>query len=350
MSLFAGILRTEDLNRSLTEFAPETIESMIGEILAAHEAERNAANALFVAGETTAPTSVIREAGIDEGQEIGEDGRPLETHVSGHYEVGFPLKRLGWAVGWNDETAAYMTMADLDREVSAKLAGNARRHWREILRAVIGSNSNYAYIDRFAGSVTVRRLANQDGTTYGEDAVQDNHYLVSGYANNALSATNNPFVTLATEIREHFDTTSRIVAFVNPAQVAEIQNDLTTFVDRGVDGIVPANTTAVANEPGALRVPGDFLGIDSASGTYVYAWNRIPASYVYAQAIDEPAPLLRRVPEPAQLRGFRTVAEEEHFPFYKRTWRELFGYAVANRLVGAVMFLDGGSSWADPSV
>lgn len=349
MSLFAGILRTEDLNRNLTQSDVPIIEEAMADILAAHEAERNAANALFVQGVTTDSTMVIREAGVDEGQELGEDGRPLETHVGGSYEVGFPLKRIGWAVGWNDETFAHMTIADLDREVSAKLAGNARRHWREILRAVIGDNANYTYADRFDGSVTVRRLANTDGTGYGPDATEDNHYLATGYANTALSATNNPFVQVANEIREHFDTTSRIVAFVNPAQVAEIQADLTTFIDRGVDGITPANNTAVANAPGALTVPGDFLGIDSASGAYVYSWTRMPASYVYAQAIDEPAPLLRRVPEPVSLRGFTTVAEESHFPFYKRTWRELFGYGVANRLVGAITFIDAGS-WADPTI
>lgn len=350
MSLFAGILRTEDLNRSLTEIDPQIIETAINDVLAAHVEERNAATALFVAAETTDPTMVIREAGLDEGQEIGEDGRPLETHVGGSYSVGFPLKRIGWAVGWNDETAAYMTAADLDREVKAKLAGNARRHWREILRAVIGDNANYTYVDRFKGNVTVRRLANTDGTLYGDTPAEDNHYYGTNYANTALSATNNPFATLATEIREHFDTTDRIVAFTNPALVPEIQADLTTFVDRGVDGIVPANSTAVANEPGALTVPGDFIGIDSASGVYVYSWNRMPADYIYAQAIDRPAPLYRRVPEPTQLRGFNTVAEEAHFPFYKRTWRELFGYGVANRLVGAAVYVTASTSWTDPSI
>lgn len=349
MALLAGILRTEDLNAALTTFDPEVVEDAIGQLLATYQAERNEAQALFVQGETTAASQRLREAGIDEGQEIGPDGRPLETHLGGYYDVGFPLKRIGWAVGWNDETAAHMTLGDLEREVNAKIAGNARRHSREIMRALIGDNANYTYTDQFAGAVTVRRLANTDGTLYGEAAAEDNHYLSSGYANTAISATNNPFATLATEIREHFDTTSRIVAFVNTAQVAEIQADLTTFVDTGVEGITPANSTAVANEPGALNVPGDFLGIDSASGTYVYSWARIPASYVYAQAIDEPAPLLRRVPGPVSLQGFNTVAEERHFPFYKRTWRELFGYAVANRLVGAAMFIDAGA-WADPTV
>lgn len=349
MSLFAGILRPEDLNKSLTSVDPPIIEAAIDQVLAAHIEARNDATALFVERETTDRSLMIREAGLDEGQEIGIDGRPLETHVGGKYEVGFPLKRVMWAVGWNDETAAYMTVADLERELKGKLGGNAARHLKEILRAVIGDNANYTYTDD-KGNVTVRRLANSDGTLYGATSAEDNHYYGTNYANTALSATNNPFATLATEIREHYSTTDRIVAFTNPALVPEIQTDLTTFVDRGVDGIVPANSTAVANEPGALQVPGDFIGIDSASGTYVYSWNLMPADYIYAQAIDQPAPLYRRVPEPEILRGFKTVAEENHFPFYKRSWRELFGYGVANRLVGAAVHVTASTSWTDPSI
>jgi len=350
MSLFAGILRTEDTNAALTSFDPEIIEEGINSILATYVAERNAAQSLFVASEVTVASQRIRAGAIDEGQELGADGRPLETHVGGYYDVGFPLKRVGWAVGWNRETFAHMTVADLDREVGAKVAGNARRHTREIMRALMADNANFTYTDELAGNVTVRRLANTDGTSfyYGGSEQEDNHYLSSGYANTALSATNNPFVTLAAEIREHFDTTTRIVAFINSAQRAEVLADLTTFVDTAVVGIEPANDTAVALDQG-INVPGDFLGIDSASGVFVYVWDRIPASYVYAQAVDEARPVSRRVPSPESLRGFTLLPEESHIPFYKRTWLELFGYGVSNRLSAAVMFLDAGA-WADPTI
>lgn len=347
MSLFAGILRTEDLNAKLTTFDPEIIENGIVEILVKYQQERDEAQALLVSGQVTVPTQRVREGAIDEGQELGPDGRPLETHVGGYYDVGFPLKRVGWAVGWNRETYARMTVADLDREVGAKVAGNARRHSREILKAVLADNANYTYPDEFAGDITVRRLANSDGTKYGATQVEDNHYLVSGYAKTAISPTNNPFVTLAAEIREHFTSNSRVVAWISTAQVAEIQADLTTFVDKNVEGVVPSSTTAYAVAPG-VSVPGDFLGIDSASGVYVYVWDRMPDAYIYAQAIDEDGPIKRRVPDVATLQGFTLLEEESHIPFYKRTWLELFGYGVGNRLSAAVMFVDAGS-WADPT-
>lgn len=349
VNMLAGILRIEDTNTALASLNADVVNDAIAQMLATYQAERNEAQTFFVQGETTAASTNIRAAGMDEGQEIGQDGRPLETHVGPGFSVAFPILRIGWALGWNEETFAYMTVADLDREVAAKVAGNARRHTREMLRALIGDNANYTYPDPLAGSLTVRRLANTDGTLYGPTAAEDNHYLAPAYAVTAISPTNNPFATLATEIREHFDTSSRIVALINSAQRAEILADLTTFVDVPVEGITPAAADAQATGL-AANIPGDFLGIDNASGVYVYVWDRIPAAYIYAQAIDEPAPLMRRVPSAPSLQGFTVRAEEEHFPFYKRTWVERFGYGVANRLVGAAAFVDAGGSWVDPTV
>lgn len=348
MSLFAGILRTEDLNVALTKFEPEVISSAITDVLRKFQQERDQTYALIVDSTTTAATAIVREAGYDEGQELGPDGRPLETHVGGKYEIGLPVKRIGWALGWNRETFAHMTVADLDREVAAKTAGNARRHSREMRKALM-LKGNYTFVDEIHGSLTVRRLANTDGTMYGTPGAEDNHYLTSGYAASAITPTNNPFATLATEVREHFTSDTRIVAFVNSAQVAIIQSGLTTFVDTGVEGIVPANSTAVANAPG-LSVPGYFLGIDSASGVYVYVWDGIPANYILAGAVDEAAPLRRRIPVPVSLQGFQLLEEERHLPFYKRTWMELFGYGVSNRLSFASMFLDAGSTYTDPTL
>lgn len=348
MSLFAGILRTEDLNVALTKYEPDVLSDAIDEVLRKFEQERNETYGLLVESTTTNPTAVFREAGFDEGQEIGPDGRPLETHVGGKWDIALPQKRVAWALGWNRETAALMTIADLDREVVAKTAGNARRHSREMRKALM-LKDNYTYQDELNGNLTIRRLANSDGTRYGTPGSEDNHYLVSGYAASAISPTNNPFATLATEIREHFSSDSRIVAFVSSAQVPVIQSGLTTFVDTGVEGIVPANNTAVANAPG-LSVPGYFLGIDSASGVYVYVWDAIPANYILGGAVDELAPLRRRIPVAPSLQGFQQLEEESHLPFYKRTWIELFGYGVSNRLGWASMFLDPGSTYTNPTL
>lgn len=351
MSNLPGILRIEDLNVAVTSVDPVVVADAMTDLLAAYQAERNEVQTLFVSEETTTVTERFLEEGADEGQLLGPDGRPLETRIAGYHDVGYPLLRLGWALGWNLETFAHATVGDLDRQVDSKLAGNAKRHTREMLRALM-VDDNYTYVDDIRGSVTVKRLANGDTDTYAINGNfaggTDDHYYSSGYAAASISPTNNPFATLADDIREHFTVDTRIVAFINIAQQAIIQSALTSFVDAPITGISPANNTAFGIEPD-VNVPGTFLGVDGASGAYVYVWNAIPANYVYAQAIDLPRPLKRRVPQPEILRGFRLMEEENHLPFYKRSWLERFGYGVGNRLTGAAMFLDAGATYTDPT-
>lgn len=352
MALFAGILRVEDTT-ALTEVDPVEINDAINQLLARYQRERNEAQSLLVSGEVQRASELVRLAGIDEGQEIGPDGRPLETHISGEYTAGFPMIRYGWALGYNEETAAALTVGDLDRNVTAKVAGNARRHRRDIAKALFG-NANYTYTDTIegAGAVTVVRLANDDGTDFDGDEVDDNenHYLVSNYVAADISATNNPLVTLANEISEHFDGTTRIVAFINQAQRADLVDGLATaFVDADIAGITPAAADARATALGA-NVPGTFVGVDGASGVYVYVWDQVPSGYILAMTPDAPGPVVRRVPANAALRGFNVRAEEEHYPFYKRTWIERFGYGVRNRLNAAVMQLKASGTYDVPAI
>lgn len=343
MALFAGILRADD-GQPINEVAPERIDDVLTQVLARYQRERNEAQQLLVAGEVTRSSELVTLSGVDEGQEIGPDGRPVETHIGGEYTVGYPMTRIGWALGYNEETFANLTVGDIDRQVDAKLAGNAKRHRRAIMRALLG-NANYSYTDTIerSGTVTVVRLANTDGTDYDGDGTDDNHYLAAGYLTAAISPTNNPLATLKTEIAEHFDGATRVVAFINSAQRGDIVTGLAgSFEPASVEGITPAAADARANEIGA-NVPGTFVGIDADSGVWVYEWDIVPATYIYAQAVDVPGPVLRRVPSIATLRGFGVRAEESHFPFYKRTWIERFGYGVRNRLSGAVIQLTAGS-------
>lgn len=348
MSLFAGILDTKDLNIALSQFNGPAITDAINAVLQQYVPERNATQALFVQNEVTYPTERYRDGGADEGQEIGEDGRPLETHVENFYDVGYDLKRVGWALGWNTEQAAAMTVADLDRETSAKLNGNARRHTKEILKAIMKSQ-NFVFSDPISGNVTVRRLANTDGTLYGYPGSEDNHYLVTGYVASSMSATNNPFQLIASEIKEHFATGTRIIAFINSAQRANVLALLPNFVDQPIAGINPGTAITTPIDP-ALNVPGEFLGTDGDSGVYVYVWDRVPSGYILAGCPDLQAPLRRRVPQFTTLQGFKVVAEEEHLPFYKRTWIERFGYGVVARLNWVCVQITTNGTYTDPVI
>jgi len=357
MAVLAGILRVEDAT-PINQVPVTDMTTAVNELLARYVRERNEATNLFVQEATTIRQERVASGGVDEGQVLGPDGRPLETRVEGEIEVAYPWWRYGWAFGGNSETAAALTVADTDRVVKSKTAGNARRHMREINRAFWG-NANYQFTDEKqfkedSGTLTVRRLANGDGTLYAptinsDDEADDNHYLVSGYEAADISATNNPFQTLAEEIREHYDSVQTVVAFVNPAQRNQVLTGLPNFVDADVEGITKGATEARAAELGGTNVPGDFLGIDGDSGVYVYAWGRTPAGYISAFAVGVPAPLKMRIPRLAALQGFKLEAEEEHNPMWKRTFRERFGYGVANRLGAAVMQLKADGAYQIPA-
>lgn len=354
MGLLAGILRKEDLT-PVNDVPVRELAEAVNALNARYVAERNAWRTFLVQGQTTEHMVRHLLGGVDEGQKVGPDGRVLETRPAGKIEVAFPWERIGWAMGWNYETQARMTLADLERNVASKQAGNAKRHLREMFRAIFPS-ANYTYKDEDKGDLTVRRLANGDGTTYppttASDAeADDNHYLVSGYAPNAMSATNNPFVTLRDELVEHYGAVSAVVAIINNAQRAEVMTDLPNFVDGPTAGITPGATAATADPLDGANVPGRFLGIEGDSGVYVYVneEGRVPANYVFGGLVGAPAPLMERIPREAALQGFKLEAEEEHYPMFKREYRDRFGYAVAERLSAAVMFLDAGGSYVVPA-
>lgn len=357
-STLAGILRTDDLT-PIVDIPVTDMTSAINAMLARYQAERDDATNLFVQETTTRRTERVATAGIDEGQILGPDGRPLETRSAGRTEVAYPWDRYGWAFGGNSETAAAMTVADTQRSINSITAGNARRHMREINRA-FWVKDNYeweedeTYVDD-SGTLIIRRLANGDGTEYpatihAMDDAEDDHYLVSGYPATEISDTNNPFVTMANEIREHFDSGETVVAFINSAQRNAVLTGLSDFVDADVDGITRGANEDRAAALGGRNVPGDFLGVDGDSGVYVYVWDRTPAGYMDAFPVNQPAPLKMRIPRLAALQGFRLEAEEEHNPMWKRTYRDRFGYGVANRLNAVVMQLKADGEYETPAV
>jgi hypothetical protein len=353
MSLLAGILRVEDTTL-LTDLDAAEVNDAVNALLARYEQERNAWQNFLVAGETTNFQTLYDMGAIDEGQEVGPDGRPLETRPTGQIETALPIKRIGWATGWNYETFAHMTVDDMERLTASRQGGNARRHLREQFRALM-NDTNWTFTDPAHGALTIRRLANDDGTvyppTYASDAeATDDHYVSSGYAPTAISATNNPFVTLKAEIIEHFTETTSVIAIINPAQQAEITTDLPSFIDADVEGVNQGADTATATAADGENVPGTFIGTDAASGVRVYVSDsgRVPANYIYAQGVGLPRPLERRVHVPATLRGFKLEADEAHYPLFKRTYMDRFWYGVVNRLSAAVMFLDAGA-WANPA-
>lgn len=352
MGQLAGILGAAD-NTILATIGPTVVSDAVNDLLARYQIEQQNAFSFWVEEQTTDWKTVYTLVSGDEMQELGQHDQPIEKRVTGSWETAYPIKRYGDALGWDYETFQYMTVADMERQTASKTIANAKTHRRQIMRALFG-NVNYIYTNPQDGhgALTIRRLANGDGTTYpplltGTTEADEDHYLISGYAAASISDANNPLATMVADLKHHWDGPYLPVAHINSAQRNQIAG-LSLFVDAVTPGVRPASTDATVDGqfPDA---PGEFIGIDPVSGVYVYVWDQVPANYITMRDYNKPAPLKKRVHAVPSLVGFRLEAEAEHHPLYRRTWMDRFGYAAGNRLNGTIMFLDAGSVYVVPA-
>jgi hypothetical protein len=352
MSTIYGLLGIEDRDTTVDEVGQRTIYEATQELLNRHNADADAATAVFVQETTTDYQENYWLPGGGMMQESTRLTRPGAVKPIGSYTVAFDL--LDWRdqLAWDDISMAYMTLAKYNMAVQniAIRHVNTRRY--QILRHLLNP-TNATFVDEVRGSLTVRRLANTDGTTFapviGSDtAADDNHYLESGYAASGISDTNNPFVTIRAELEEHWGQ-SDIVAFINQAQTAKVEA-LTDFVPLSDRYIQEGSATPTIRSAGPGSVPGTIIG--RVNEVWISEWRWMPANYILAVDLMQPAPLKRRIDAPTNIRGrgrLELVAEQEEFPLQESFWRFREGYGVANRLNGVVMELGTGGTYTVPS-
>jgi hypothetical protein len=218
------------------------------------------------------------------------------------------------------------------------------------------NSSSASFVDPLDnGTLTIQPLANGDSVVYppvigSESEATDTHYLESGYLASSISDTNNPVVTMRTELIEHFSSTTggnNIAVFHNNAQtpklsaLAEFQAVPDNFIRTGDNINVPQNLPSV---------PGTIMG--RGYGVWFVEWDWIPANYMLAIHLDEPAPLRRRVDTLVSgiPRGLHAYYNDAVRPIETMSWRARFGFGCGNRLNGVVMELGTGGSYTVPTI
>lgn len=294
-------------------------------------------------------------------QERGEDGSFANVKALGSWDVAFPIKDVGAAVGGNDVDLAYMTAKELQTHIETVEIQNINTVRHEILKALFNS-AQESYSDRLWGTLLVEPLANGDAVVYppvlgASIEATDNHYLESGYASASISDSNNPYATIAAELEEHFGAPtggSQIAAFINPAEVAKTRA-LAEFVPVADLGVRYGNAQDLSTAiPAELLRVGRVIGRMDTSGVWVVEWRFMTAAYIIGIHLDAPKPLIRRIdPADTQLgNGLQLVAREElrdNFPFTNSYWRHRFGLGCGNRLNGVVMELGTGGTYSVPA-
>lgn len=287
-------------------------------------------------------------------QRRGPDGRYGAVKVTGSWDVAFPLIDVGAMIAGNDVAMAYMTVAELENHISAVVTQNVNTVRHEILRRLF-KNTTDTFTDDIHGDLTIQPLANGDTVAYppvvgSASEATDDHYLQSGYAENTIDDTNDPYDVIVPELVEHFGESAggqNVVTFINDSARPETQG-LTEFFE------VPdmfirtgANTDVPINLP---NVPGRIIGRHKA-GTWISVWNFIPTNYALALHLEADAPLIRRI-DPADTGlgdGLQLVSEDAEFPFEESVWRHRFGIGTGNRLNGVVMEFGTDGSYGPPT-
>lgn len=351
MSTIFGVLGIQDRDTTVDSVGQRTVYEAVTELVNRYTADSEAATRVFVQEETTIYQENYFLPGGGMMQESDRLTRPGAVKPEGYYTVAYDLRDARDQVAWDDISLAYLTLNKLNTALQTVIIRHA--NWRrfQILKHLL-NGTNATFTDEIRGSLTIRRLANTDSTTYAPvigalSGADDNHYLESGYASASISDTNNPYVTLRNEVEEHFGT-SNMVAIINNAQ-RTVTEALTSFVPPARVGVREGDATAVATDAPA-GVPGRFIGrVDEVA---VFEWRYMPANYIVALDLNQPAPLKKRIDEPTGIRGrgrLELVTTQDEFPLHESFWRAREGYGVANRLAAAVMELGTGGTYSIPS-
>jgi hypothetical protein len=357
MANLFGALGLNDTDRV---FAGTTGQAQVWEAVQAyvtqHNADLQAAMAVFVEGETENHIERYYMPGTGRMPRRGEQAQAAATKRNGAWDVAYPLEDFGDQVAGDMVAMAYMTAADLSNHLLTVQQRDINNVRYEVLKALLNS-SNGTFVDPLRGSLTIRRLANADGTLYPavlgseSETSSHTHYIETNYASSSISDTNDPIVTAVDHLEEHFGAPtggSNIAVFINNAQTAKIAG-LTEFVDNPNRFVQPGTNTATPTGL-PMALPGKTLGVHN-KGAIVQEWRWVPANYIIAVHLDAPKPLKMRV-DPADTglpRGLALVAQDEDTPWRSSHWMHRFGIGVGNRLNGVVLELGTGGSYSVPS-
>lgn len=354
MSGLFGLLGVSDSERVfVSTLGQEVVYRATQELVTRYNMEQAEMISGFVERNTEAHKMRYKLPGGGRLQRMSGEAPSAEVKAYGGWDVGFPLEQFGAAVGGSRVRMAYMTVQDLNRHLQTVMIQDMNSMRFEMLRRMF-NNTQHTFSDELWGNLLVEPFSNGDANLYPpvlgvEIEATEDHYYHTGYTSANISDTNNPFLTIAAELEEHFGKPlggSNIVTYINTAQVAKVIA-LTAFVEVTDNWVVPGDDTAV---PFAYpsNLPGRPIG--RCSGCWVVEWDWIPADYILGMHLGAPNPLMMRN-DPADVglpRGLALVAKDTRYPLETANWEHRFGIGAGNRLNGVFLEFNA-SAWSIPT-
>jgi hypothetical protein len=336
---------------SILEFGEETIAEVVQRDLQRFNAQVDAALSLLADPITDKADRLARYGTSVNGDmvELDEMGRPAAKKSKPGVNVGFPLRKYGFAAGFTRDYMLQRTPADVAVVVTTAQKAYWRRIRLEIQRA-LHLSANYTFVDRFVDDVSlpVKRLVNADSAEIpdgpnGETftAASHTHYDANnGWDNTALT-------TSIANLTEHGHTDNVVMA-INKADESAVRA-LASF-EAYLDPRVTHNTAAnEAQSRLQMSNTGDrAIGIFGDAEVWVKPWAIDNYAIIFASG-DAGKPLKFRQHNAPGMRGLRLAATIDDYPLRADIFEAYLGFGVWTRTNGVIHYA-GGASWTDATI
>lgn len=346
-----GFLELADLGneRIVGDQLIEQVNTAIQQSVDEHNRQMAALIGLF-AEPTTEYKGRFAQTTAHRLQPLDDNGRARPVKIAGYYDVAWPIQSAGSAWGANYVARAKMTVAEAERITAAMLEADMR--WvRDHILAALFASASWTFGDPLYGDLVIEPLADGGAETYqkvmGADSMATDDHILH-FANDLDDGADNALISMADDLREHPENQGEVVFLVDAATAVDAQA-LDTFKEISDPNIrLGANSDELIGSLGAA-VPGELLGYEAASRSWVSEWKYLPENYVIGATTGGVKPLrMRQDPEP-ELQGFQRVAERDDHPFYESQWLRRAGFGAWNRVGAVVAELEENSAYAVPT-
>lgn len=348
----AGILDIADSENTYVNQVGQThVYDAIGEYTARLNTNLNLITGLFVEKTTTNVQWTYHLPGNRQLQRQGGMARAGEQKFKASYGVALPIFQFGDALGGDWINMAYMTIADVDRQVDEIKLGARRLLRKEVLIAMF-NNADLSFDDLKWDTLTIRGLANGDATYYPplpgvDDLATANHYGKTNYAVSAIDDDHDPIKWHADKIKARFPDEIDGLVFISSNMTPYVK-ELTDFLEVGDPRISKGGLADRLNDlPGGL--PGRVIG--RAHEVWIVEWADVPSNYSVSIAPSYEKPLQKRIdiPEANLPSDLTLIKVSDKFPLEKSDWVWRFGLGVVNRLNGFVLECGVGETYTVPA-
>ncbi|MBA3761808.1 MAG: hypothetical protein H0X04_00505 [Chthoniobacterales bacterium] len=320
------------------EFGLDTLEDVLRRDNEAHNAIRE--DILSDLAATTTDRQRVQGTSIGgDMMEADEYSRiPTQKDAPGQL-LGFPLRKMQYAVGWTREWEKKRTPRDYAVTQQAAQGADIRRTLYEIKKAIF-TPTNFTFVDRLVdnASLAVKALMNADSSSIsngpnGEtfDGATHTHYNANATLTAAaVSAT-------VTDVVEHgFGGQVRININVANEAAFKALAGFTAYLDPRVS--LNMNANQALQRLDITRMDNRAIGIFENAEVWTKPW--VPANYLFVSDVgSDQKPLVQRVEE-GEGQGLHLEAEIETFPLRAQYQEHKYGFGVWSRLNGAALKFD----------